>query len=78
MLKPDQQAIAYDKGYFYPGPAVKGVTIDMAPPDSQAALKDVVPSQFAQWIEQFPKKTSLSADGQVTAFDIWDKTIGKK
>jgi putative spermidine/putrescine transport system substrate-binding protein len=78
MLKPDQQAISYDKGYFYPGPAVKGVTIDMAPPDSQAALKDVVPAEFAQWIEQFPKKTSLSADGQVTAFDLWDKNIGKK
>jgi putative spermidine/putrescine transport system substrate-binding protein len=26
MLKPDQQAISYDKGYFYPGPAVKGGT----------------------------------------------------
>jgi hypothetical protein len=50
----------------------------MAPPDSQAALKDVVPAEFAQWIEQFPKKTSLSADGQVTAFDLWDKNIGKK
>ena len=78
MLKPDQQAVSYDKGYFYPGPAVKGVTIDMAPADSQAALKDVVPAVFAQWIEQFPKKTSLSADGQVTAFDLWDKNIGKK
>ena len=44
MLKPDQQAISYDKGYFYPGPAVKDVTLDMAPADSQAALKDVVPA----------------------------------
>ena len=26
MLKPDQQAIAYDDGYFYPGPAVPGST----------------------------------------------------
>ena len=78
MLKPDQQAISYDKGYFYPGPAVKGVTIDMAPADSQAALKGVVPAEFDQWIAQFPKKTSLSADGQVTAFDLWDKNIGKK
>jgi putative spermidine/putrescine transport system substrate-binding protein len=78
MLKPDQQAIAYDKGYFYPGPAVKGVTIDMAPPDSQAALKDVVPAQFAQWIAQFPKVTSLPAAQQVTAFDLWDQNVGKK
>ena len=78
MLKPDQQAISYDKGYFYPGPAVKNVTLAMAPADSQAALKDVVPSQFDQWITQFPKVTSLPADQQVTAFDMWDKQIGKK
>ena len=78
MLHPDQQAISYDNGYFYPGPAVKGVTLDMAPADSQAALKGVVPSQFDTWINQFPKVTSLPADAQVTAFDLWDKNIGKK
>jgi len=78
MLKPDQQAISFDKGYFYPGPAVKNVTIDMAPADSQAALKGVVPATFDQWINQFPKVTSLPADQQVIAFDIWDRTIGKK
>jgi putative spermidine/putrescine transport system substrate-binding protein len=78
MLKPDQQAISYDKGYFYPGPAVKGVTLAMAPADSQAALKDVVPAQFDTWITQFPKVTSLPADQQVIAFDLWDKNIGKK
>ena len=78
MLHPDQQAISYDKGYFYPGPAVKNVTLDMAPADSQAALKGVVPAQFDTWINQFPKVTSLPADAQVTAFDLWDKNIGKK
>jgi putative spermidine/putrescine transport system substrate-binding protein len=78
MLKPDQQAISYDKGYFYPGPAVKNVTLDMAPADSQAALKGVVPAQFETWIAQFPKVTSLPADQQVIAFDLWDKNIGKK
>jgi ABC-type uncharacterized transport system YnjBCD substrate-binding protein len=78
MLKPDQQAISYDKGYFYPGPAVKNVTLDMAPADSQAALKGVVPAQFDTWIAQFPKVTSLPADQQVIAFDLWDKNIGKK
>ncbi len=78
MLKPDQQAIAYDKGYFYPGPAVKNVTIDMAPADSQAAIKAVLPPEFETWINQYPKKTSLPADAQVTAFDLWDQKIGKK
>ena len=57
---------------------MKNVTLAMAPADSQTALKDVVPSQFDQWITQFPKVTSLPADQQVTAFDMWDKQIGKK
>jgi putative spermidine/putrescine transport system substrate-binding protein len=78
MLHPDQQAISYDDGYFYPGPAVKGVTLDMAPATSQARIKDVVPPQFATWIAQYPLKPSLPADAQVTAFDLWDKSIGKK
>ena len=78
MLKPDQQAIAFDKGYFYPGPAVKNVTLDMAPADSQAAIKAVLPPEFETWINTFPKKTSLPADAQVTAFDLWDQKIGKK
>ncbi len=78
MLKPDQQAFSYDSGYFYPGPAVQGVTLDMAPATSQTAIKAVLPPQFDQWIAQFPKKTSLPADQQVVAFDLWDKNIGKK
>ncbi len=40
MLTPPAQAVTYDKGYFYPGPAVKGVTIDMAPKDSQDAIRE--------------------------------------
>ncbi len=31
MLKPEQQALTYDEGYFYPGPAVKNVPLSMAP-----------------------------------------------
>ena len=30
----------YDKGYFYPGPAVKDVTLAMAPQESQDVLKE--------------------------------------
>ncbi len=78
MLHPDQQAISFDKGYFYPGPAVKGVTLDMAPADSQAAIKAVLPAQFETWINQYPKKASLPAATQVIAFDLWDRNIGKK
>jgi putative spermidine/putrescine transport system substrate-binding protein len=78
MLQPDQQAFSYDSGYFYPGPAVKGVTLDMAPATSQTAIKAVLPAQFDTWINQYPKVTSLPADTQVTAFNMWDQQIGKK
>jgi putative spermidine/putrescine transport system substrate-binding protein len=40
MLSKPAQAMTYDKGYFYPGPAVKDVPLSMAPPDSQAAIKN--------------------------------------
>jgi len=78
MLQPDQQAFSYDNGYFYPGPAVKGVTLDMAPATSQTAINAVLPAQFDTWINQYPKVTSLPADTQVTAFNMWDQQIGKK
>jgi hypothetical protein len=78
MLKPDQQAIAFDKGYFYPGPAVKNVTLDMAPKDSQDVINQFGRPEYAKWIDQYPKHPSLPADKQVTAFDIWDREIGNR
>ena len=38
----------YDKGYFYPGPAVKDVPLSMAPKESQDAIKRVRPSRIRQ------------------------------
>ena len=76
MLKPDQQAIAYDDGYFYPGPAVKGVTIDMAPAKSQQTIQKYGRPEYTQWIDRYPKETSLPATAQVTAFDLWDRNVG--
>jgi putative spermidine/putrescine transport system substrate-binding protein len=40
MLTPQQQAFTYDEGYFYPGPAVKDVPLDMAPESSQKAIAE--------------------------------------
>ena len=37
MLSKPAQAMTYDKGYFYPGPAVADVPLSMAPPESQKA-----------------------------------------
>lgn len=78
MLKPDQQAIAFDKGYFYPGPAVKDVTLDMAPKDSQDVISQYGRPEYEGWIDQYPKHPSLPADQQVAAFDIWDREIGAR
>jgi len=78
MLKPDQQAIAYDDGYFYPGPAVKGVDISMAPQHSQDVIAKFGRPEYASLIADHPVQTSLPAAQQVTAFDTWDRLVGSK
>lgn len=78
MLKPDQQAIAYDSGYFYPGPAVKGVSLDMAPQKSQAVIQKYGRPEYAKWIADYPTETSLPADKQVEAFDQWNRLVGSQ
>jgi putative spermidine/putrescine transport system substrate-binding protein len=76
ILTPSAQAVTYDKGYFYPGPAVKGVTISAAPSSSQQVIAQYGEPEFDTWMTQFPMKNSLPATAQVTAFDLWDKHIG--
>ena len=76
MLKPDQQAINYDKGYFYPGPAIKGVDISMAPADSQNAIKEFGRPEYDALIQNTPVETPLDSKNLVAAFDKWDKDIG--
>ena len=76
VLTPEQQAVTYDQGYFYPGPAVKGVTLSQAPASSQQAIAKFGDPDFDSWISGNPIKNSLPATAQVTAFDLWDKKIG--
>jgi putative spermidine/putrescine transport system substrate-binding protein len=76
MLTPQQQAKAYDTGYFYPGPAVDGVTLAMAPQKSQQVIQQFGRPEYDGWISRFPKETSLPAHQQVAAFDQWDRTVG--
>ena len=76
MLQPKQQAYAYDDGYFYPGPAVKGVTLDMAPTDSQEAIKAFGRPEYDKLIADHPLETPLDAKSMVTAFNLWDQRIG--
>jgi putative spermidine/putrescine transport system substrate-binding protein len=76
MLKPEQQAKTYDSAYFYPGPAVEGVTLEMAPQESQEAVKSVRRPEFDALIESRPIELQLDATSLVRAFEIWDERVG--
>lgn len=76
MLQPKQQAKTYDAGYFYPGPAVKDVSLDMAPQESQEAVNSVLRPEFDQAIESLPVEVQLDAPSLVRAFELWDERVG--
>ncbi len=78
ILQPKQQAISYDAGYFYPGPAVKDVTLDMAPQESQDIIKEFGRPEYEEWIADNPLEVPLAAQQLVEAFRIWDEKIGAK
>ena len=76
MLRPEEQAKMYDRAYFYPGPAVKNVTLDMAPQESQDAVTSVQRSEFDRLSEELPIEMPLGAVPLVRAFEIWDERVG--
>jgi putative spermidine/putrescine transport system substrate-binding protein len=76
LLQPAQQAYTYDQGYFYPGPAVKGVTLDMAPQESQDAIKEFGRPEYQELIAGNPIELPLTPDKLVIAFRIWDEQVG--
>lgn len=76
MLTPEVNAMAYDAGYFYPGPAIEGATLDKAPQESQDIIKEFGRDWYDDLIESAPKATPLEPDALVKAFDIWDREVG--
>lgn len=76
MLKPEEQAKMYDQAYFYPGPAVKDITLDMAPQESQEAVGSVKRPEFDRLASELPIKMPLGAVSLVRAFEIWDERVG--
>jgi putative spermidine/putrescine transport system substrate-binding protein len=76
LLKPEQQAMTYDKGYFYPGPAVKNVPLSMAPKESQDVLKEFGRPEYDGWITKFPHTQPLDSKQMVDAFRMWDQQVG--
>jgi putative spermidine/putrescine transport system substrate-binding protein len=78
MLKKEQQAYAYDEGYFYPGPAVKDVPLSMAPQSSQDAIREFGRPEYEKLIADNPKELPLDPEQLVQAFRRWDEEIGSK
>jgi putative spermidine/putrescine transport system substrate-binding protein len=76
MLTKEQQAKAYDDGYFYPGPAVEGVDISMAPKKSQDTIAKFGRPEYDALIKDNPKEVPLDNKSMVAAFDKWDREIG--
>lgn len=76
MLKPEQQALTYDSGYFYPGPAVKNVPLTAAPQKSQDVIKEFGRPEYAEWIAKQPHALPLEDKAMVAAFKKWDQEIG--
>ena len=76
MLKPEAQAATYDKGYFYPGPAIKGVTLAMAPQESRDVLKEFGRPGYDELIAKTPTRPPLTPERLVAAFRRWDQEIG--
>ncbi|MGZ2744879.1 extracellular solute-binding protein [Burkholderia stagnalis] len=76
LLEPAQQAMTYDDGYFYPGPAVKGVTLEMAPAHSQDVIRKFGRPEYAKLLAERPHVQPLNAQAMVAAFQKWDREIG--
>ena len=76
LLTPRAQAYAYDKGYFYPGPAVKDVPLSLSPAASQRVIKEYARPEYATLFESTPIETQLDQDDIVFMFDRWDREVG--
>ncbi|MFT8242886.1 extracellular solute-binding protein [Roseomonas sp. BN140053] len=78
LLTKESQAYTFDEGYFYPGPAVQGVTLDMAPKESQDAIREFGRPEYDRLIADNPQELPLDPDKLVIAFRRWDEEIGAR
>jgi putative spermidine/putrescine transport system substrate-binding protein len=78
LLRKESQAVTYDRGYFYPGPCVADVTLDMAPQESQDDIREFGRPIYDKLIAEVPVELPLDADKMVLAFRRWDEQVGVK
>jgi putative spermidine/putrescine transport system substrate-binding protein len=78
VLQPKMQAYAYDEGYLYPGPAVKNVGLDLAPPESRKVIEEFGRPEYASLIADNPIELPLKPEQMVLAFRRWDELVGSR
>jgi putative spermidine/putrescine transport system substrate-binding protein len=78
MLQPEAQALTWDKGYFYPGPAIKNVPLSMAPKASQDVIKEFGRPEYDDILSKYPQAQQLEAKAMVAAFRKWDEEVGAR
>ena len=78
LLRPEMQAFSYDEGYLYPGPAVRGVPVGMAPQRSQDVIAEFGRPEYAALIAGNPIELPLKPEQMVLAFQRWDQTVGAR
>ena len=78
MLSKPAQALTYDEGYFYPGPATRDVPVSLAPQASQDVLAEFGGPEYDALIASTPNELPLDSEGLVYAFRRWDEQIGSK
>ena len=76
ILEPAQQALTYDEGYFYPGPAVAHVPLSLAPKHSQDVIHEFGRPEYDEWLVSQPHVRPLDAKLLVEAIGRWDRDIG--
>lgn len=78
LMTPKMQSITYDSGYFYPGPSVKNVSLDMAPKESQDKIKPAIRQSYEDSIKTLPSSTQLDTTKFMDALNMWDQLFGTK
>ncbi|WP_298013308.1 extracellular solute-binding protein [uncultured Castellaniella sp.] len=76
MMQPKQQAMTYDSGYFYPGPAIRDVPLSAAPKESQDIIAKYGRPEYEELTARRPSAVPLDAKAMVAAFHKWDTDIG--
>lgn len=77
LLSREAQASTYDFGAFYPGPAVAGVSLDMAPQRSLERLRPFERPLYPGLIAGTPAETPLVGERLAYALRRWEEQIGR-